>query len=59
MVAGARFVRGVVLCGGTEAAPFGRKLHALPVDALWRLGSAWGPPPKAVAMVVENPPPGG
>lgn len=40
--AGERFVRGVVLYGGTEAVPFGRDLHALPVEALWRLGAAAG-----------------
>jgi hypothetical protein len=38
--AGARFVRGVVLYGGQEPLPFGPDLWALPVDALWRLGTA-------------------
>lgn len=30
------FVRGVVLYGGTEVVPFGERLHAVPVSALWR-----------------------
>jgi hypothetical protein len=37
--AGARFVRGVVLYGGTEPVAFGARLHALPLDALWQLGA--------------------
>ena len=37
--AGKRFVRGVILHAGREAVPFGRNLYALPLDALWRLGS--------------------
>ena len=32
---GDRFVRGVVLCTGTTAVPFGRNLFALPVSQLW------------------------
>jgi predicted AAA+ superfamily ATPase len=38
-LAGKRFRRGLVLYTGTEAVSFGPKLHALPVSALWRLGS--------------------
>ena len=38
-VAGKRFLRGILLHTGREAVPFGRNLHALPVDALWRLGA--------------------
>lgn len=34
---GARFHRGVLLYTGTESVPFGARLHALPVSALWRL----------------------
>ncbi|MGH2626012.1 MAG: ATP-binding protein, partial [Anaerolineales bacterium] len=36
---GDRFVRGVVLYSGEQAVPFGDRLWALPVDALWRLGA--------------------
>jgi predicted AAA+ superfamily ATPase len=36
---GERFVRGVVLYGGAEPVAFGRRLVALPLDALWRLGT--------------------
>ncbi|MBI4401527.1 MAG: ATP-binding protein [Nitrospirae bacterium] len=36
---GKRFRRGIVLCTGSEAIPFGPHLHALPVSALWRLGA--------------------
>jgi len=32
----AQFVRGVVLYGGTEVVPFGDRLHAVPISALWR-----------------------
>ncbi len=32
---GDRFVRGVVLYTGTNVVPFDRKIHALPIDALW------------------------
>ena len=35
LIAGDRFVRGVVLCTGTSVVPFGRNLHALPVSQLW------------------------
>lgn len=34
---GKRFLRGVVLYTGRETVPFAKNLHALPVDALWRL----------------------
>ncbi len=36
---GDRFVRGVVLYTGEHALPFGDRLWAMPVDALWRLGA--------------------
>ncbi|MBI4205579.1 MAG: ATP-binding protein [Betaproteobacteria bacterium] len=36
--AGRRFHRGVVLYTGTEMVPFGPRLHAVPVEALWRWG---------------------
>lgn len=38
-MAGPRFQRGVVLYTGTEPLPFGARFQALPVQALWRLGS--------------------
>ncbi|OGA46756.1 MAG: hypothetical protein A3F74_20720 [Betaproteobacteria bacterium RIFCSPLOWO2_12_FULL_62_58] len=41
--AGRRFHRGVVLYTGTEVVPFGPRLHAVPVEALWR----WGARPAA------------
>jgi len=34
---GPRFVRGVVLYTGAEAVPFGPRLWAVPLDALWKL----------------------
>lgn len=34
-----RFHRGVVLYTGSESIPFGPRLHALPVSALWQLGA--------------------
>ncbi|MFV1959749.1 MAG: ATP-binding protein [Planctomycetota bacterium] len=37
-LAGPRFHRGIVLYTGTEVVPFGPRLHALPINALWRLG---------------------
>jgi hypothetical protein len=37
--AGRRWVRGIVLHSGSELLPFGDNLAALPVSALWRLGS--------------------
>jgi hypothetical protein len=36
---GDRFHRGVLLYGGTEPVSIGRRLHAMPIDALWRLGA--------------------
>lgn len=37
--AGRRFHRGIVLYSGTEVVPFGPRLHAVPIDALWRWGA--------------------
>jgi hypothetical protein len=37
-----RFHRGVVLYTGQEAVPFGPRLHAIPVSALWRLQARAG-----------------
>ena len=34
-LAGERFGRGVLLCTGTTAVPFGPKLHVLPVSQVW------------------------
>ena len=34
--AGDRFHRGVILYLGEEVVPFGRTMHALPLEALWR-----------------------
>jgi predicted AAA+ superfamily ATPase len=36
---GRRFRRGVVLYTGNETIPFGRDLHALPVNALWSMSA--------------------
>ena len=36
---GARFVRGIALYNGRTAVPFGDRLDALPISALWRLGA--------------------
>lgn len=36
---GNRFRRGVVLYTGTIEVPFGKRMHAMPVSALWRLGA--------------------
>ncbi len=36
---GSRFQRGVVMYTGRESLPFGPRLQALPVDALWRLAA--------------------
>lgn len=33
---GPRFVRGIVLYAGSRAVPFGDRLWALPIGALWR-----------------------
>ncbi len=38
--AGGRFHHGIVLYGGEERLPFGSRLHALPMSALWDLNSA-------------------
>ncbi len=37
-VAGERFHRGVVLYAGSEHLPFGDRLEAVPLGALWRAG---------------------
>jgi hypothetical protein len=37
--AGRRFKRGVVLYTGSEVIPFGPRLYAVPIDALWRWGA--------------------
>jgi uncharacterized protein len=37
---GKRFHRGIVLYAGSQSLPFGPKLSALPISALWRLGAA-------------------
>ncbi|HET7737734.1 MAG TPA: hypothetical protein VFK32_04100, partial [Tepidiformaceae bacterium] len=34
--AGDRFLRGVVLYTGSERAPFGENLEAVPMEAVWR-----------------------
>jgi hypothetical protein len=34
--AGDRFVRGIVLYGGTQSVPFAKNLHAIPLDSLWQ-----------------------
>jgi len=36
---GKRFWRGIVLYAGWQAVPFGERLYALPISALWRLGA--------------------
>jgi predicted AAA+ superfamily ATPase len=36
---GRRFRRGAVLYTGNQSIPFGRDLHALPVNALWRMSA--------------------
>ena len=38
-VAGDRFHRGVVLYTGHTVVPFGERIHALPISALWRLSA--------------------
>jgi predicted AAA+ superfamily ATPase len=35
--AGKKFVRGVVLHTGAEVVPFGERLHAVPISALWQI----------------------
>lgn len=37
---GDRFARGVVLYTGREAVPFGKRLHAWPISALWQTGGS-------------------
>lgn len=37
---GERFVRGVLLYTGEQTLPFGDRLWAMPMDALWRWGAA-------------------
>ena len=37
--AGPHFHRGIVLYSGTEVVPFGPRLHAVPIDALWSWGA--------------------
>lgn len=41
-VAGSRFLRGIVLYGGSEPVAFGSNLYAWPWDALWRVGASNG-----------------
>lgn len=48
--AGRRFHRGVVLYTGTEVVSFGTRLHAMPIEALWR----WGARPAAAAHGVRR-----
>ena len=36
---GQRFHRGILLYSGSEVIPFERSLHALPISALWYVGS--------------------
>ena len=48
--AGRRFHRGVVLYTGTEVVPCGPRLHAMPIEALWR----WGARPAAAAQGVRR-----
>jgi len=48
--AGRRFHRGVVLYTGTEVVPFGPRLHAMPIEALWR----WGARPAAATQGVRR-----
>ncbi|MFF5083019.1 hypothetical protein ACFY36_38750 [Actinoplanes sp. NPDC000266] len=35
--AGEQFVAGLILYTGQQTLPFGEKIRALPMDALWRL----------------------
>lgn len=39
MTTGERFHRGVLLYTGSEVIPFASNLHAMPISALWRMGS--------------------
>ncbi len=34
--AGERFIRGIILYGGTQAVPFSKNLLAVPISALWQ-----------------------
>jgi predicted AAA+ superfamily ATPase len=43
-VAGKHFHRGIVLYDGAELLPFGPRLYALPISALWRLDAQKAPP---------------
>ena len=36
---GKRFLRGILLYTGSSSVAFGPDLHAVPVSALWRIGS--------------------
>ncbi|MBE0634903.1 ATP-binding protein [Candidatus Bipolaricaulota bacterium] len=38
-LAGSKFHRGIILYGGSESVSLGNNLHALPIDALWRIES--------------------
>jgi predicted AAA+ superfamily ATPase len=35
-----RFHRGLILYRGQTVVPFGPRLHAVPIDALWRWGAS-------------------
>jgi predicted AAA+ superfamily ATPase len=48
-ILGARFAAGVVLYGGQHVLPFGDRLLAVPISALWELGNAGLPGPDAPA----------
>ena len=37
--AGERFHRGIVLYTGVESLPFGKRMYALPIPALWQMGA--------------------
>ena len=39
---GKKFVRGVVLYTGTEVIPFGERVHAVPLEALWTMTAVGG-----------------
>ena len=39
-LAGSRFHRGVVIYTGAEPLPFGNRLFAVPISALWEMGAA-------------------
>ena len=48
--AGRRFHRGIMLYTGSEVVPFGPRLHAVPIDALWR----WDARPAAAPSRVRH-----